>query len=188
MASTLSKHLGRAGIAPKPRACQFHGIIKQKKKECNEQMKASKERIIPSHGGYRSPSAGSVVCCSLGRALRNPSHSPRRTFGFGTGHSRLTCASFCASSSIWRNVDTSSSAAPEGVGGSGRGASDSESISFRRRRRIRGACCPSAVIVISESARVRRGAGHGKRCGRPTTSSEARRVPAKRPVVDRDRG
>jgi hypothetical protein len=43
-------------------------------------------------------------------------------------------------------------------------------------------------MVISESANVRRGDGQGKTCGMPTTSSEARRVPAKRPVVDRDRG
>lgn len=35
---------------------------------------------------------------------------------------------------------------------------------------------------------MRRGAGHGKTCGNPTTTRDARRVVAKREVVDRDRG
>lgn len=53
---------------------------------------------------------------------------------------------------------------------------------------MRGTCCPSAVMVISESAKVRRGAGQGKTCGMPTTTRDARRVPAKRLIVDRERG
>lgn len=38
------------------------------------------------------------------------------------------------------------------------------------------------------SANVRRGEGQGNTCGIPTTKSDASKVPAKRPVVDRDRG
>lgn len=151
-------------------------------------MKTQKTRSLSSRH-YRPPSDGPTVWdCSLPRALWNPSNSPSTPFGFGTGHSWPTCASFSASSSIWKKVDTSSSIAPEGVGWPGRGASAPSSRSFLLRRRIRGTCCPSAVIIISESARVRRGAGQGKTCGMPTTSSDASRVPANRPVVDRDRG
>lgn len=144
---------------------------------------------FPRH--YRPPSTDALACVwagSLPRALRNPSSSPRTPLGFGTGHSRWTRASFSASSSIWKNVATSSSTAPGGAGYPGRAVSEFPSTSFRRRRRMRGTCCPSAVIVISESAKVRRGAGHGKRCGTPTTTSDARRVPAKRVLVDRDLG
>lgn len=164
-------------------------LIKTEEIACQEQTKRQEQAQSVSLRHYRPPSDDPLAwCCSLPRALRNPSSSPRTPFGFGTGHSWPICDSFSASSSIWKNVDTSSSPAPEGAAWPGRGASVSDSMSFRRRRRIRGTCCPSAVIIISESARVRRGAGQGKMCGMPTTSSEASRVPANKPVVDRDRG
>lgn len=140
--------------------------------------------------GYRpSPTccACVVVDVEIPPLLVKPSNSPRIPRGLGTGHSWPALANLCASSSNCRNVDTSSSAAgcvwPSGLPSWPRSSS-----SFRRRLRILWLGCPSADIIISESANVRRGAGQGKTCGRPTTTKEARSVPAKREDVDRDRG
>lgn len=118
----------------------------------------------------------------------NPSNSPSRPLGLGTGHSLRICfCNFSASASIWKNVDTSSSAG--GVVAVVPLASGSSiSASFLLLRLIRCTCCLSVLAIISESARVRRGAGHGKTCGRPTTNREAKRVVAKREDVDRERG
>lgn len=146
-------------------------------------------------------------CCSATPPLLKPNHSPILPPGFGTGHSLPTLASLCASSSICRNVDTSSSALGSEVE-AGEGAcvtavvvvevigspiaSASGLGSFRLFRRILCTCCPSAVIIMvvvsAESAKVRRGAGHGKRCGKPTTTKETPRVAANKDRVDRDRG
>lgn len=110
--------------------------------------------------------------------------------GFGTGHSLPTLAIVFASSSIWRNVETSSSVAcgrpretPSVKSCSG------ASTAFLFFRLGLCTCRPStSVMDMSESARVRRGAGHGKIWGTPTMINEASRVAAKRELVDRDRG
>jgi hypothetical protein len=49
-------------------------------------------------------------------------------------------------------------------------------------------CWPSAVMTMFESANVRRGAGQGKTCGRPTMTTEASMVAANKELVERDRG
>jgi len=131
-------------------------------------------------------------CCSrrsLSRFLK-PKSSPTIPPGFGTGHALPIFAIFSASASICRNVDTSSSATWEilldmPLIADGSSQALASFFFFARSLRID---CPSGFIGVSESAKVRRGAGQGNICGMPTMRNEAKRVAAKREVVERDRG
>ena len=133
---------------------------------------------------YSRPPASRCPSSCLPRL--NPKSSPIMPPGFGTGHSRRFLANFSASASNRRNVDTSSSSVVDG----GCGSSElSASLVHRCRRRL-NLCCAAIWLlsVMSESARARRGAGHGNKCGRPTTTNEAKRVAANRDAVERERG
>lgn len=113
-------------------------------------------------GTDRPDSFEFVVCWSR---LVNPSHSPMRPLGFGTGHCRPSFAISLASASICRNVETSSSSWDARVFPfPGCGGCPSSATSMASLGLLRGRCtiCPSAVTTVSESARVRRGAGQGK--------------------------
>jgi hypothetical protein len=116
-----------------------------------------------------------------------PRISPTIAPGFGRGHSLPYFSILAASSSMCKNVDTSSSAAGNDWPGTLPPSSEVPR-SLLLLFRILWICCPFSVTIISESARVRRGAGQGKRWGKPTTKNEARSVAAKREEVVRDRG
>ena len=109
-------------------------------------------------------------------SLLRPKTLPTMPRGLGTGHS---CAFFLikafSSSEMCRGIRIS----PSGPELSSIGAS------VVRGRLLR---LPFSMTSIFESASLTWGAGHGMRCGMPTTRKETRRVVPKREVVRRDRG
>ena len=124
------------------------------------------------HGGFELFPSPSVL-----EGL-NPSSSPTRPPGFGTGHSLFGLEPCIRAISVASSPSILSSTARVLLP-----CAPSFSTYFRRRRLFCG--CPSG---LSPSANATLGAGHGRTCGKPTTAKLKKSVVANKEDVSRLRG